>query len=44
MTETFSEQNRLKVTRDECNDQVIQGRRGHLHFDGAELCLMVLDG
>jgi len=43
-TETFAEQHRLKVTRDECNDQVIQGRRGHLYFDSAELCLMVLEG
>jgi hypothetical protein len=42
--ETFAQQHRLKVTRDECNDQAIQGRRGHLYFDGAELCLMVLDG
>ena len=42
--ETFAEQHRLKVTRDECNDQIIQGRRGHLYFDGAELCLMILDG
>jgi hypothetical protein len=42
--ETFAEQHRLKVTRDECNDQIIQGRRGHLYFDGAELCLMVLAG
>jgi hypothetical protein len=31
-------------SRDECNDQVIQERRGHQHFYGAELCLMVLDG
>jgi hypothetical protein len=43
-TETFAEQHRLKVTRDECNDQIIQGRRGHLYFDGFELCLMVFDG
>ena len=43
-TEVFAEQHRLRVTRDECNDQVIQGRRGHLYFDSAELCLMVLDG
>jgi hypothetical protein len=42
--ETFAEQHRLKVTRDECNDQITQGRRGHLYFDGFELCLMVLDG
>jgi hypothetical protein len=43
-TETFAQQHRLKVTRDECNDQVIQGKRGQLYFDGPELCLMVLDG
>jgi hypothetical protein len=43
-TETFAEQHRLKVTRDECNDQIIPGRRGHLYFDGAELCPMVLAG
>jgi hypothetical protein len=42
--ETFAQQHRLRVTRDECNDRVIQGRRGHLYFDGAALCLMVLDG
>ena len=42
--ETFAEQHRLKVTRDECNDQIIQGRRGHLYFDEGELCLMILDG
>ena len=34
----------LKVTRDECNAPTIPGRRGHPYFDGAELCLMVLDG
>ena len=42
--EAFANQYRLKVIRDECNDQIIQGRRGHLYFDGPELCLMVLDG
>ena len=43
-TETFAQQHRLRVTRDECNDQVIQGKRGELYFDGFNLCLMVLDG
>jgi hypothetical protein len=43
-TEAFAQQYRLRVTRDECNDQVIQGKRGQLYFDGFELCLMVLDG
>ena len=42
--ETFAEQHRLKVTRDECTDRVIQGRRGQLYVDGAELCRMILDG
>lgn len=42
--ERFADQYRLKVTRDECHDQVIQGRRGQLYFDGDQLCLMVLDG
>jgi len=28
--ETFAEQYRLKVTRDECTGQIIQGRRGLL--------------
>ena len=42
--ETFAEQHRLKVRRDECKDQIVEGRRGHLYFDGPDLCLMVLDG
>jgi hypothetical protein len=43
-TETFAQQHRLKVKRDECGDQIIQGRRGHLYFDDGKLCLMILDG
>lgn len=42
--ETFAEQHRLKVSRDECKDHVIQGRRGQFYFDGSELCLVILDG
>jgi hypothetical protein len=42
--DTFAGQYRLRVKRDECNDQIVQGRRGQLYFDGGELCLMVLDG
>ena len=41
--EEFAKQFRLRVRRDECNDQVIQGRWGHLYFDGDMLCLMALD-
>jgi hypothetical protein len=42
--QTFAHQHRLKISRDECGDQIIEGRRGHLYFDGPELCLMILDG
>lgn len=42
--QTFAQQHRLKISRDECNDEIIKGRRGHLYVDGAELCLMVTDG
>ena len=42
--ERFAKEYRLRVTRDSCNDPIILGRRGHLYFDGAELCLMVTDG
>lgn len=41
---TFSDQFRLKIKVDECGDRIIPGSRGHLYFDGKELCLMVLDG
>jgi hypothetical protein len=41
--EQFAEKHRLRVTRDDCNDQVILGSRGHLYFDGEDLCLMALD-
>lgn len=40
----FAEQHGLRVTRDECGDPIIEGRRGHLYFDGNALCLMALDG
>jgi hypothetical protein len=30
--ETFAEQPRLKVTRDDSNDSVLQGRRGQVCF------------
>jgi hypothetical protein len=34
----------LHTRLDECGDKIIPGRRGHLYFDGGELCLMVCDG
>jgi hypothetical protein len=40
----FADQFRLRITRDECNDKIISGKRGHLYFAGGKLCLMVIDG
>jgi hypothetical protein len=42
--EQFAEQFRLRITRDECGDKIIPGKRGHLYFAGGELCAMVIDG
>ena len=44
MLKRFAEEYRLKIRADECGDRVIRGRRGHLWFDGPELCLTILDG
>jgi hypothetical protein len=41
---TLTEKYRLKTREDECGDKIIPGKRGHLYFDGGELCLMVTDG
>lgn len=41
--EQFATEHRVKIVRDDCNDQIIQGNRGHLYFDGPVLCLMALD-
>ena len=41
--EEFAGQFRLRITRDECGDKIIQGKRGHLYF-AEGLCLMVKDG
>ncbi len=41
--EKFAEAHRVKIRRDECNDQVIEGRRGQMYFDGNDLCLMAID-
>ncbi len=42
--EQFAEHYRLHIRRDECNDQIIPGRRGQIYFDNGKPCLMVLDG
>lgn len=41
--QAFAEKHRLKITRDECGDPIIEGSRGHLYFDDEMLCLMALD-
>jgi hypothetical protein len=41
--DALAEKHRLKVTRDECNDKIIQGRKGHLYMDGHKLCAMWLE-
>lgn len=41
--EKYAQTYRLRVKLDECGDQIIEGRRGHLYFDGSQLCLMALD-
>ena len=43
-TKQFAETHRLHVRCDECGDQIIPGKRGHIYFDAEVLCLMVTDG
>jgi hypothetical protein len=38
--ERFAADHRRKVSRDECGDSVIRGKRGHLYVDGGLLCAM----
>jgi hypothetical protein len=40
----FAKKHRRKLSHDECGDEIIQGRLGHLYSDGQELCLMVING
>jgi hypothetical protein len=41
--ETFAGKFRLKITRDDCNDKIIQGKHGQLYLDDGALCAMWLD-
>lgn len=41
---TFAEKHRLRVSRDDCGDEIIRGSRGHLYFADNDLCLMVTNG
>jgi hypothetical protein len=39
----FAEEHKLKVTRDECGDEIILGRHGQLYTDDGELCAVWTD-
>jgi hypothetical protein len=41
--DTLAEKYRLKITRDECHDRIIQGRRGHLYVDAGRVCALWID-
>jgi len=41
--ETLAEKHRLKITRDECNDKVIEGSRGQLYVDAGQVCAIWLN-
>ena len=41
--EHLAEQYELKITRDDCNDKIIAGPRGHLYVDEGVPCLMAMD-
>jgi hypothetical protein len=43
MIQHFAEKHKLKVSRDECGDAIIRGKRGHLYVDGGALCAMWTD-
>jgi hypothetical protein len=40
--ETLAEKYRLKITRDECNDKIIEGKHGQLYVDAGTVCAMWL--
>jgi hypothetical protein len=40
---TIASQHRVRIRRDECNDEIIPGKRGHLYMDGSSLCAMWID-
>jgi hypothetical protein len=39
----LAERYRAPIRRDECGDQIIPGKRGHLYSDGDEVCAMWTD-
>jgi hypothetical protein len=41
--ERLAEKHKLKVSRDECGDLIIRGKRGHLYVDSGALCAIWTD-
>jgi hypothetical protein len=39
----FAEEHKLKVSRDECGEAIVRGKRGHLYVDGGIVCAMWTD-
>jgi hypothetical protein len=39
----FAGEHNLKISRDECGDHIIRGKRGHLYADGGTICAMWTD-
>ncbi len=39
----IAEQHRVRIRRNECGDQIIQGGRGHLYVDGGRVCVVWTD-
>jgi len=39
----FAEGYKLRVSRDECGEVIIRGKRGHLYVDGGMICAMWTD-
>ena len=41
--ERFAEEHRLKISRDECGEVIIRGKRGQFYGDGVTICAMWTD-
>ena len=41
--ERFAEEHKLKISRDDCGDAIIRGKRGHLYVDNGLLSAMWTD-
>ena len=39
----IAKEHRVRITRDECGDRIIAGKRGQVYVDEGKTCLMLLD-